>query len=37
MYQSIVTSEPELERLSAIDPKSNLPEILLRATEGFQL
>jgi hypothetical protein len=37
MYESIVTTEAELERMSVTPPTLSLPEILLRATEGFTL
>lgn len=37
-YPNIITPEPELERLSVLrDPTLSLPEILLRAAEGFEL
>lgn len=37
MYPSITTTEAELTRMSVIDPMSSLPNVLLRATEDFEL
>jgi hypothetical protein len=38
LYPNITTPEPELERLSILrSPTLSLPEILLRAAEGFEL
>jgi hypothetical protein len=37
LYPNITTTEAELERMSVIAPTSSLPEILVRATEGFEL
>lgn len=37
MYPRIITPESELERMSVCSPTLSLPEILLRAAEGFEL